>query len=146
MSSRTSSLGRKKRGSQSPTKRGSDSPSKGSATPNTTSTRSMGPYDRAFQQHLIDHKILPDSYEYPDGRIPPEPDNMDEIASALGRPRASLSPQANSQMKTPENSSAQIRMHPKRERSQHLSYLSSRETLAIANVLPVRSHSRILSI
>jgi hypothetical protein len=92
MSSRTSSLGRRKRGSQSPTMRGSDSPSKSSATPNTTSTRSTGPYDRAFQQHLIDHKILPDSYEYPDGRIQLEPDNMDERASALGRPRASLSP------------------------------------------------------
>ncbi|OBT85149.1 hypothetical protein VE02_05604 [Pseudogymnoascus sp. 03VT05] len=92
MSSRPSSLGRRKRGSQSPTKRGSDSPSKSSATPNTTSTRSTGPYDRAFQQHLIDHDILPNGYEYPDGRTPPEPENMDEIVYALGQPRASLSP------------------------------------------------------
>jgi hypothetical protein len=62
--------------SVSPTKRGSDSLSKNSTTPNTTSTRSTGPYDRAFQQHLIDHDILPDGYEYPDGRMPPEPENM----------------------------------------------------------------------
>lgn len=92
MGSRPPSLGRRKRGSRSPTKRGSDSPSKNSATPNTTSTRSTGPYDRAFQQHLIDHEILPDGYEYPDGRMPPEPENMDEIVNALGQPRASLSP------------------------------------------------------
>lgn len=92
MSSIPSSLGRRKRGSQSPTKRGSNSPSKSSATANTTSTRSTGPYDRAFQQHLIDHDILPDGYEYPDGRTPLEPENMDEIVYALGQPRASLSP------------------------------------------------------
>ena len=91
MSSRLSSLGRQKRGSQSPTKRGSESPSKSSATLNTTSTRSTGPYDQAFQQHLIDHKILPDSYEYPDSCMPPEPKNIDKINNALGQPRASLS-------------------------------------------------------
>lgn len=92
MSSRQSSLGRRKRGSQSPTKRGSESPSKSSATANTRSTRSTGPYDRAFQQHLIDHKILPDGYEYPDGRSPPEPANMEEIVCALAQFRGSLSP------------------------------------------------------
>ncbi|KND87039.1 hypothetical protein TOPH_08337, partial [Tolypocladium ophioglossoides CBS 100239] len=92
MSSSQSSLGRRKRGSQSPKKRGSQSPSKSNATPNTTSTRSTGPYDRTFQQHLIDHNILPLRYEYPDGRLPPEPDNMDEIHRALAQPRASLSP------------------------------------------------------
>ena len=84
MSSSQSSLGRRKRGSQSPIKRDS--------TPNTTTTRSTGPYDRAFQQHLIDHDILPDGYEYPDGRLPIEPSNMKEIMDALARPRPSLSP------------------------------------------------------
>lgn len=73
-------------------KRSSQSPSKSNATPNTTSTRSTGPYDRAFQQHLIDHNILPHGYEYPDGRLPPEPVNMNEIRHALAQPRASLSP------------------------------------------------------
>jgi hypothetical protein len=89
MSSRPSSLGRRKR---SPTKRSSESPSKSTATPNTTSTRSTGPYDRAFQQHLIDHQIFPDGYEYPDGRSPPEPKNLDDISDVLAQPRASLSP------------------------------------------------------
>lgn len=89
MSSRPSSLGRRKR---SPTKRSSESPSKSTATPNTTSTRSTGPYDRAFQQHLIDHQIFPDGYEYPDGRSPPEPNNLEDISDVLAQLRASLSP------------------------------------------------------
>ncbi|KND91538.1 hypothetical protein TOPH_03861, partial [Tolypocladium ophioglossoides CBS 100239] len=92
MNSSQSSLGRRKRGSQSPKKRISQSPSKSNATPNTTTTRSTGPYDRAFQQHLIDHDILPHRYEYPDSRLPPEPENIDEIRRALAQPRASLSP------------------------------------------------------
>ncbi|GAB0145810.1 hypothetical protein EsHS_00006230 [Epichloe bromicola] len=92
MSSSQSSLGRRKRGSQSTVKRTSQSPSKTNATPNTTSTRSTGPYDRAFQQHLTDHNIFPDGYEYPDGALPPEPDNMDDILLAMAQPRPSLSP------------------------------------------------------
>ncbi|KPA41264.1 hypothetical protein FLAG1_05881 [Fusarium langsethiae] len=84
MSSSQTSLGRRKRGSRSP--------DKSNTTTNTTTMRSTGPYDRAFQQHLIDHKILPPGYEYPDGHEPSEPDNMDEIRQALERPRASLSP------------------------------------------------------
>lgn len=90
MSSSLSSLGRRKR--SSPLKRGSQSPSKSNNTPNTTTTKSTGPYDRAFQQHLIDHNILPDGYEYPDGQSPPEPENIDEILRTLSQPRASLSP------------------------------------------------------
>ncbi|KAK7959742.1 uncharacterized protein PG986_004596 [Apiospora aurea] len=77
-----SSLGRRKRGSQSPTKRSS----------NTTSTKSTGPYDRAFQQHLIDHGVFPYRYEYPDGGTPPPPDNLEEIRAVLAQPRPSLSP------------------------------------------------------
>lgn len=84
MSASQSTLGRRKRGSRSPTK--SD------ATPNTTTTRSTGPYDRAFQQHLIDHDIFPPDYEYPNGDELPEPENMDEIRRRLEEPRASLSP------------------------------------------------------
>ncbi|KJK76312.1 hypothetical protein H634G_08372 [Metarhizium anisopliae BRIP 53293] len=84
MSSGQSSLGRRKRGSRSSTK--------SSTTPKTTSTKTTGPYDRAFQQHLIDHNILPHGYGYPDGRLPQEPDNMDEIRQVLAQPRASLSP------------------------------------------------------
>ncbi|ETS00704.1 hypothetical protein M419DRAFT_83154 [Trichoderma reesei RUT C-30] len=55
-------------------------------------TKSTSPYDRAFQQHLIDHHVLPDGYEYPNGHLPPEPENMEEIRQALARRRASLSP------------------------------------------------------
>ncbi|KAF9784284.1 hypothetical protein IL306_007297 [Fusarium sp. DS 682] len=53
MSSNHSSLGRRKQGAQSP--------SKSNVTSDTTTTKSTGPYDRAFQQHLIDHDIYPDS-------------------------------------------------------------------------------------
>ncbi|KAK4066196.1 hypothetical protein Purlil1_13962 [Purpureocillium lilacinum] len=59
MSSSQSSSRRRKRGSRSPAKKSSNPLSKSSTTPNTTSTKSTGPYDRAFQQHLIDHAIFP---------------------------------------------------------------------------------------
>lgn len=84
MSSRPSSLRRRKRGSASS--------SKSTLTPQTTSTKSTGPYDRAFQQHLIDYGIFPDGYEYPDGKTPPEPNNLDDILRVLVKPRPSLSP------------------------------------------------------
>lgn len=81
------SNGRRKRSSRS-----SRSQLLNKTSTGTTSTRSTGPYDRAFQQHLVDHDILPDEYEYLDGRVPPAPGNMDEILQALSRDRASLSP------------------------------------------------------
>lgn len=84
MSSRESSLGRRKRGSQSPIKR--------SGTPNTATTKSTGPYDTNFQQHLINHGIYPPRYTYPNGSSPRQPDNMDEIKRTLRYPRPSLSP------------------------------------------------------
>jgi hypothetical protein len=83
MSSSQSSPGRRKLGSASLSKEN---------TLNTTTTKNTGPYDRAFQQHLIDHGIYPDEYEYPDGRVPPEPENIDDIRAALAQPRRSLSP------------------------------------------------------
>lgn len=86
------SLRRRKTASQSLRKRISQFLSKGGASLDETTTKKTGPYDRAFQQHLIDHDIVPHGYEYPDGRLPPEPDNVDEILEALARPRASLSP------------------------------------------------------
>ncbi|EFY90686.1 hypothetical protein MAC_03266 [Metarhizium acridum CQMa 102] len=57
-----------------------------------SNTRSTGPYDRAFQQNLIDHNIFPDGYEYPNGALPPEPENMNDILHAMAQPRPSLSP------------------------------------------------------
>lgn len=83
-------LGRRKRPKSSLSSRRPRSRS--SQTSTTRSTKSTGPYDRAFQQHLIDHNFLPDGYEYPDGTTPPAPENMDEILDALSRHRASLSP------------------------------------------------------
>ncbi len=83
MSATASSLGRRKRGP--------GSLSQGS-TPNTTTTKSTRVYDRAFQQHLIDFDIFPHGYKYPDGRVPPKPENIDEIRAALAQSRRSLSP------------------------------------------------------
>ncbi|MCJ1433543.1 hypothetical protein MMC27_002906 [Xylographa pallens] len=57
----------------------------------TTSTKSTGPYDRAFQQNLIDGSVYPRGYKYPDGRIPRKPANWDEINHRLAQRRASLS-------------------------------------------------------
>ncbi len=58
---------------------------------NTTTTKSTGPYDRGFQQNLIDGGIYPDEYEYPDCRVPSQPENWDEINRKLAQPRPSLS-------------------------------------------------------
>ncbi len=88
MSSSQSSLGRRKRGPASSKSKSSKSKS----TPNTTITKSTGPYDRAFQQHLIDFGVYPDRYEYPDGRCPSRPENIDEIRQVLAQRRESLSP------------------------------------------------------
>lgn len=61
-------------------------------TTNTKTTQSSGPYSRNFQQKLIDGGIYPDEYEYPDGRVLPEPGNLEEINQRLAQPRPSLSP------------------------------------------------------
>lgn len=62
------------------------------ATIPTTSTRNTRPHNRNFQQNLIDHGVFPEEYEYPDGRVPPVPDNLEEINQILVQPRPSLSP------------------------------------------------------
>ncbi|KAL7940084.1 hypothetical protein V8C42DRAFT_356486 [Trichoderma barbatum] len=67
---------------------------KGIITPKTIGKGNTGPYDRGFQQHLIDYGILPHDYEFPDGRLPPEPENKDDILRALAQPRASLAPRS----------------------------------------------------
>lgn len=61
-------------------------------TTNSRTTERSGPYSRNFQQNLIDGGIYPDEYEYPDGRVPPEPDNLKEINEMLTQPQLSLSP------------------------------------------------------
>ncbi|POR38763.1 Uncharacterized protein TPAR_01048 [Tolypocladium paradoxum] len=93
------------------------------AQSSTTRTKSTGPYDRAFQLHLISHGIYPDGYEYPDGRMLPEPDNLDEITQALGQRRRSLSP---SQFSTDDF-----------KRFKRASAHSTNETLVTTSVIPI---------
>ena len=60
--------------------------------PSTDTSKTTGPYNRNFQQNLIDHGVYPDGYEYPDGQTPPRPDNWEEINRSLSLKRGSLSP------------------------------------------------------
>ncbi|KAH8706062.1 hypothetical protein BGW36DRAFT_354439 [Talaromyces proteolyticus] len=76
------------------TSRGS-SASRGSSTSQSnkpSTTKSSGPYDRDFQQHLIDHGIFPHRYKFPNGHVPSKPDNWDDMLQRLAEPRSSLSP------------------------------------------------------
>ncbi|EXJ80682.1 hypothetical protein A1O3_06966 [Capronia epimyces CBS 606.96] len=57
----------------------------------TKHTKSTGPYDRNFQQFLIDGEVYPPMYQFPDGRVPEKPDNWEEIHRRLHLPRRSLS-------------------------------------------------------
>jgi hypothetical protein len=54
-----------------------------SNTTKTKTTGSSGPYSRNFEQILLDDGVHLDGYEYPDGRVLPEPDNMEEINKRL---------------------------------------------------------------
>ena len=62
------------------------------STTNSTSSKSTGPYDRNFAQHLIDFGIYPAEYERPDGSVLPAPENFDLIMEKLRTRRKSLSP------------------------------------------------------
>ena len=62
------------------------------ATTPTTTTGNTRPHNRNFQQHLIDHSVYPHAYKYPDGRVPANPTNWEEINQRLTQPRSSLSP------------------------------------------------------
>lgn len=72
--------------------RGSASASDSQSTSNTTNTKSTGPYNRNFQQNLVDSAVYPAAYRYPDGRAPAKPSNWEEINLRLSQPRPSLSP------------------------------------------------------
>lgn len=84
MSSRGSSSRRRRRGSATI--------SSIRPTSNTTKTTSTGVYSRNFQQHIIDYDVFPDEYEYPDGSVPAEPNNWEDLKQKLTEPRPSLSP------------------------------------------------------
>ncbi|KAF2803001.1 uncharacterized protein BDZ99DRAFT_178900 [Mytilinidion resinicola] len=70
-----------------------------STKPTTTKTKSTGVYDRDFEQHLIDYGVYHDLYEYPDGSVPAEPNNWEDINQILARPRPSLSQFSNKDFK-----------------------------------------------
>ena len=57
-----------------------------------TNTVSTGPYNRNFQQNLVDGGVYPYGYRYPDGRVPAKPKNWEEINRRLSHRRPSLSP------------------------------------------------------
>ncbi|PTB40416.1 hypothetical protein M441DRAFT_28232 [Trichoderma asperellum CBS 433.97] len=59
-------------------------------TPETAGREIIGPYDRAFQQHLIDYGIFPHAYEFPDGQLLPKLENKGDILRSLVQSRASL--------------------------------------------------------
>lgn len=61
-------------------------------TTDTPKTKSTGPYDRQFEQILIDNNIYPHAYTYPDGTRPRKPDNWDDFHQILAQHRPSLSP------------------------------------------------------
>lgn len=60
----------------------------------TNTTKSTGPYNAAFKQHLVDCKVWPAGHYLESGEPPPVPDNIDEIIQAVRTPsRASLEPE-----------------------------------------------------
>ncbi|KAI0206021.1 hypothetical protein F4808DRAFT_408629 [Astrocystis sublimbata] len=110
-----SSLGRRKRDQVAVSER--------ATTPETVPSKRTGPHDRAFQQHLINNGVYPDCYEYPDGKSPPQPDNLSDILDVLTRRRPSLS-----QSRFPDSEFRQI----KRAMTQ-----ASKEWQLTSNVIPI---------
>ncbi|KAI9779876.1 MAG: hypothetical protein M1816_003323 [Peltula sp. TS41687] len=66
--------------------------SESTAKTSTAKTKKASPYDPNFEQHLIDHGVYPDDYDFPDDREPQRPSNEEEILNGLAQPRPSLSP------------------------------------------------------
>ena len=73
-----------------PSNQGSPRPKNALDEP-TTKIKRTSPYDRNFEQHLIDNGIYPNHYAFPDDRDPPQPSNRDEIRNRLNQRRPSLS-------------------------------------------------------
>ena len=67
------------------------STSTGGGATNTVNTKNTGPYSRNFEQLLIDCRVFPAFYEYPDGQELAEPNNLDEIIQRSKQRRPSLS-------------------------------------------------------
>jgi hypothetical protein len=62
---------------------------------NTKRSRSTGAYDLNFRQRMIDNSIYFYGYQYPDGRVPPRPENWNEIQQMLIERRPSTSSSIN---------------------------------------------------
>ena len=62
------------------------------STETMTKTPRTSPYNRNFEQHLIDHEMYTAEDEYPDDRSVPKLDNFKEIQERLLQRRLSLSP------------------------------------------------------
>ncbi|KAH6618360.1 hypothetical protein B0J18DRAFT_371554 [Chaetomium sp. MPI-SDFR-AT-0129] len=62
------------------------------AAGHSSSSKSTSVYDAAFEQHMIDNGIYPENYDHPNGRMTPEPDNLEQLRAEFSAPRASLSP------------------------------------------------------
>ena len=58
----------------------------------TSKTKKTSRYDSNFEQNLIDNKIYPSHYDFPNDRVPPKPKNWNDINERLKEPRSSLSP------------------------------------------------------
>jgi hypothetical protein len=78
--------------SSSKRRRSTDPRSTDPSSTTSKSKKSTTPYDRGFEQKLVDGGVYPDEYEYPDGRVPSPPDNWEEFNQRLMQPRPSLSP------------------------------------------------------
>ena len=70
----------------------SSQPTKSKATTVSSKFRNLSAYDDNFEQHLIDHNVYPEGYDYPSGRQTPEPENLEQARLELLPLRPSLSP------------------------------------------------------
>lgn len=57
----------------------------------SSKTKRSSAYDNDFEQHLVDHHIYTEGYDYPNSREAPEPDNLEGLYQRLAQPRLSLS-------------------------------------------------------
>ena len=58
----------------------------------TLHTTRSAPFSANFQQNLVEGGFYPYGFEYPDGSVPPLPDDWKETSQRLAQPRPSLSP------------------------------------------------------
>lgn len=64
----------------------------GSRRASSNQTKTSSPYDAAFKQHLINHKVWPIGHYLETGSPPPPPDNLSDIIAHVNGGRSSLEP------------------------------------------------------